>query len=67
LKAWLVAHQEQFARALTEKLVTYATGAPVEPPDRAEIEALVAQLAQDGDGLRTLVLLVVESELFASK
>lgn len=67
LKDWLLAHKAQFARCLTEKLVTYATGAPVEPADRAEVDALVEQLAQQGYGLRSLVLLVIESELFARK
>lgn len=67
LKTWLLDHQDQFARALGEKLVTYATGAPVGPADRAELETLVQELTRNGSGLRTLVLLVVESELFASK
>ena len=58
-------HQADFARCLTEKLLTYATGRTVGPSERAAVEAIAARAA-DGGGLRDLVLDVIASEAFAS-
>jgi hypothetical protein len=66
-KQLLLTDKDQLARALTEKLVTYATGAAPETADRPKIEAIVRKVRDKGYGLRTLVHLVVESELFRSK
>jgi hypothetical protein len=66
-KAILLKDKEQIARALTEKLVTYATGAGVEAGDRTELEGIVRQVGEKNFGLRTLVQLLVQSRLFAYK
>ncbi len=58
-------HGDRFARNLTAKLLTYATGRVVGPADEQAIEAIVGSLHRKGGGLRDLVLLVVESEPFA--
>ena len=68
LKRFLLQHrQDQFARALVHKLTTYAVGRPLTFADRAEIERITARLRQQDDGLRTLITLIVQSELFQSK
>jgi hypothetical protein len=67
LRAILLKDREQLARALAEKLVTYATGAPPAAPDRAEIEAVVKKAREKDYGVRTLVHEVVQSKLFQDK
>jgi hypothetical protein len=66
-KKLLLADKDQVARALTEKLVTYATGGSPEPADRAEVDAIVQRVRDKNYGLRTLVHEIVESDLFRMK
>lgn len=66
-KQILLKDKDQLARALTEKLVTYATGAAVGPGDRKEIEAIVGRVRGKDYGLRSLVHEVVASRLFLEK
>jgi hypothetical protein len=66
-KQLLMQDKEQIARALTERLVTYATGAIVAPADRPEIESLVQSLRANDYGMRSLVHAVVQSKLFRTK
>ena len=56
--------QDQFARAMVHKLASYALGRPLSFADRAEVERITATLRQEGDGLRTLIRLLVQSDLF---
>ena len=68
LKRFLLEHrQDQFARALTHKLTTYALGRPLSFADRASVERITRQLRRDGDGLATLIYLIVASDLFRSR
>lgn len=65
LKSYLLANrQDQFARALAHKMAAYALGRPLTFGDRAQIDRIAADLREQGDGLRDLVLLVVKSDLF---
>ena len=65
MKRYLLANrQDQFARAMVHKLASYALGRPLTFADRSKIETLTAELRKDGDGLRTLILKLVESDLF---
>lgn len=65
LKRYLLENrQDQFARAMVHKLASYALGRPLSFADRAEVERITAKLRQEGDGLRTLIRLLVESDLF---
>ncbi len=66
-KKLLLEDKDQLARALTEKLLTYATGAPPETADRPEIEAIVGRIQEKNYGLRTLVHEIVRSNLFQDK
>jgi len=67
LKRYLLANrQDQFARALVHKMASYALGRPLRFADRAEVDRITAELRKNGDGLQTLILKLVESELFRS-
>ncbi len=66
-KQLLLSDPDTLARNLTIKLVTYATGAPVEFADRPLVEQIVKDLRSHGFGLRTLVHLVVESRVCLEK
>jgi mono/diheme cytochrome c family protein len=67
LKQILLKDRYRLARALTERLVTYATGAAPAPANKREIEAIVAQVREKGYGFRTLVHEVVQSGIFLKK
>ncbi len=66
-KQLLLKDKDQLARALTEKLLTYATGAAPEATDKAEIEAIVKKDREKNYGFRTLVHEIVQSKMFQTK
>jgi len=66
-KAMLLDRESQVAHCLTEKMLTYATGRLLEVGDRGEIDRITVELKKDGNRLRDLVHLVVQSELFLNK
>ena len=66
-KELLLKDKDQLARALAEKLLTYATGGAPAPVDRAEIDAVVRAVRPKDYGFRTLVHEVVQSRLFQEK
>ena len=66
-KRILLDHQDQFARALTEKLLAYAIGRETTATDRPIIDKILAASEGNANGLRSLVQLVVASEIFRSK
>ncbi len=66
-KKLLLAHPEQIARCVTEKLITYGTGQPVGPFDHAAVQRILAEAKEKDYGLRTLVQAIVASELFQQK
>ena len=55
------------ASALTEKLLTYATGARVQFADRDDIAAIVKSLRSENYGLRSLIHRLVDSRPFLNK
>jgi len=68
LKRYLLTErQDQFTRALTYKLVTFALGRPLTFADRSSIDQIAADVRKQGDGLATLITLICKSELFHSK
>lgn len=68
LKRYLLTdRQDQFARAMVNKLTAYGLGRPLHFGDRAEIDNLTAQFRRRGDGLGDLIHLIVSSNLFNSK
>jgi hypothetical protein len=66
-KQLLLKDKDQLARALAEKLLTYATGAAPEATGKAEIEAIVKRDHEKNYGFRTLVHEIVQSKLFQTK
>lgn len=65
LKRYLLLNrQDQFASALVHKVSGYALGRPLAFADRSELEGITAKLRQQGDGLNTLIELIVTSDLF---
>ncbi|TWU45792.1 hypothetical protein Q31b_09680 [Novipirellula aureliae] len=65
VKRYLLANrQDQFTRAIVHKIATFALGRPLNFTDRASIERLTSQLRNQGDGLQTLIQLLVQSDLF---
>jgi mono/diheme cytochrome c family protein len=63
----LLADKDRVVSCLAEKLLVYATGAPIDPADRPAVAVIVQHIAARGDGLRSLVHEVVQSDLFRSK
>lgn len=63
----MLAQHEQLARSLTEKLLTYATGAGGQFADRAAIESILTRAKPSGYGLRTLIHEIVQSRPFQMK
>ncbi|HEX7901476.1 MAG TPA: DUF1592 domain-containing protein [Planctomycetota bacterium] len=67
LKRHLLMDKDQVARALAQRLLTYATGGPPERADRADLEGIVAKAREKNYGLRSLVHEIVQSRLFREK
>ncbi|MDA7916140.1 DUF1592 domain-containing protein [Verrucomicrobia bacterium] len=66
-KKLLMESKADVAHCLTEKLMIFATGRELGFSDRPEIERIVKQVAKEGDGLKSLVKLIVLSEIFQTK
>ncbi|PQO25348.1 hypothetical protein C5Y96_25605 [Blastopirellula marina] len=67
LKRFLLENrQDQFIQATVQKLATFALGRPLGFEDRADVDAITAQVRSEGDGLRTMIHTIVQSDLFKS-
>lgn len=66
-KQLLLTDKDQLARALAEKLLSYATGAAPTEADRSAIDEIVAKVRDRNYGFRSLVHEIVQSELFQHK
>ena len=68
LKRYLLEErQDQFARAMVRKMITYALGRPLSFSDHAEVEDLASEFRKKGDRLGDLIYLVTQSGIFNSK
>ena len=67
LKQCLVREDRQLARNLTRQFTVYATGAPIRFGDRPAIEKILTKTRAQGYGVRSLVLELVQSDLFLNK
>jgi hypothetical protein len=65
-KKLLVAHQADFTRVLTARVLAYACGRRVDLIDRGRISTIARQLATRGNGFRDLVELVITSDEFSA-
>ncbi|MBS1811348.1 MAG: DUF1585 domain-containing protein, partial [Acidobacteria bacterium] len=59
--------ERQIARNLTNQLLVFATGAPVQFSDRPKVETLLDRAATKGYGVKSLIQLIIESEVFRNK
>jgi hypothetical protein len=66
-KRMVLEDPDAIARNLAVKLVTFATGAPEQFADRAEINGIVSSIVPQGYGLRSLVHAIVQSRMFQEK
>jgi hypothetical protein len=66
-KQLLLADTDPFVRALSTKLLTYATGGVIEATDQREVTAIVDQAKAHHLGFRTLLHAIVQSPLFRQK
>jgi mono/diheme cytochrome c family protein len=66
-KKLILENPDQIARNLTEKLLVYATGHPLEFGDRATVAKLVNEIKPKNYGFRTLIHAIVQSETFRTK
>jgi hypothetical protein len=67
LKQLLLSDKDQLARALTTRLLTYATAARPTPADQPQIDVMVGSIRNKDYGLRSLVHEIVQSEAFRNK
>ncbi len=66
-RKYLVAQDEQLARNLTERFLTFATGAGISFADRATVESILQETNEDSYPIRSLLEGVITSETFRSK
>jgi len=66
-KKLLLDQQEQVIRSLTEKLVTYSTGAGITFADRRDIDAIAKKTKANGGGLHDLIHAITQSAIFQNK
>jgi hypothetical protein len=67
LKQILLANDKQIASNLAKQLSVYATGAPVRFSDREQIERILERASSSHYGVRSLILELVQSDLFTQK
>ncbi|QDT36402.1 DUF1592 domain-containing protein [Stratiformator vulcanicus] len=65
-KELLMQDPDQITHCLIEKLLVFGTGRELSFSDRDEVDRLVAAVRADGNGLRTLLHHVTQSEVFQS-
>jgi mono/diheme cytochrome c family protein len=66
LKKLLLAKRDNFSRCLTEKLLTYGLGREMGFSDRDAVAAIIKQTQDHGNGFRTLIHAIAQSETFAT-
>ena len=64
LRNFVLSYKDQFARTVTEKLLTYALGRGVEYYDMPVVRSIVRDADKDGDRFDTLIVDVVKSAPF---
>ena len=67
LKRLLASDERRLARNLVNRLIVFATGAPVSFGDRREIEEMLDRAESRGYGVRTLIHEVALSDIFRNK
>jgi len=63
----LTKNKDQFARCVTEKMLTYALGRGLEYYDKCAVDKIVAELQKNDYKLGTLIIEIVKSDPFQKK
>jgi mono/diheme cytochrome c family protein len=64
LQNYLLDHRDEFTRAFTERLLTYALGRGLEVYDQPKVRAIARAAKADGYRIQTIILGIVNSEPF---
>lgn len=67
LKAIVASRKEDLARNLTEQLLAYALGRPLEGYDEIVVDHMMENIAKDGDRMQTLITEIVTSYPFTHR
>lgn len=67
LREILKKSKDEFARCLTEKLLTYSLGRGLEYYDKCAVDSLVANIAKDNYRITTLIQEIVQSDPFQKR
>ena len=68
LKQYLIEDRsDQFVRATVEKMASFALGRPLDFGDRSSITEIIKPVRESGDGLKTIIINLISSELFQTK
>ena len=59
--------QEQFVRATLEKMAYFALGRQLDFGDRAGVREIAKRVRESGDGITSMVICLVTSELFQAR
>ena len=66
-KKILVEDEQQLARALTMKLISYSTGKSPDAMDRTKVDAIMQRTSDSHYGVRSMIHEIVRSEFFQMK
>ena len=66
-KRRLLEDPQRIVRTLAAKLLTFATGAPIQFADRSDVDTITSRISARGYGLRSLIVEVVNSRPFLNK
>ena len=64
LREFFLKYSDQFVRALTEKLLTYALGRGVEYHDMPAVRSILGESASEDHRLSSIILAIVKSDPF---
>lgn len=67
LRRYLRSKSDDFLRAITERMLTYALGRGLRPSDRCHVDEIVVKVKADGGRFSTLVQAIVASEPFLKR
>ena len=67
LKQLLLANEKQLAMNLLKQFSVYATGAPVRFADRQQLDRILQRTSSGHYGVRSLILELIQSDLFTKK
>jgi arylsulfatase A-like enzyme len=66
-KRLMMKKEEQLARQFLNQLIAYSTGAPVQFADRKERDQILERIRSEGYRIKSLIHLLVQSEMFRNK